>query len=243
MPWIYIWTSPLKAAYVGTTPVKEIYVGTTKVRPVWYTPNSNTLLYLPLNGTTTYTDKSPSARSMTNSWVTFWTHQWVDCAYFQNWNSIVSPNYSNWTNNTVICWAYLIVPSSNKRNYYIFKRGSTDRRSIYIQTNWAYLYGQYKTSSWYSQSSMSYSSNVGKWVMIANVGNWSTHTQYVYSSSTPTKVSASWASDVAVNTTMSVWYWGTSWNWYLSEFIEENRGWSETELTDYFNLTKSKYGY
>ena len=33
MPWVYIGTSPLKAAYVGTTPVKEIYVWTTKVRP------------------------------------------------------------------------------------------------------------------------------------------------------------------------------------------------------------------
>lgn len=37
MPWVYIWTSPLKAAYVGTTPVKEIYVGTTKVRPSGWT--------------------------------------------------------------------------------------------------------------------------------------------------------------------------------------------------------------
>lgn len=38
MPWVYIGTSPLKAAYVGTTPVKEIYVGTTKVRPKINTP-------------------------------------------------------------------------------------------------------------------------------------------------------------------------------------------------------------
>ena len=33
MPWVYIWTSPLKCAYVWTTAVKCIYVWTTKVRP------------------------------------------------------------------------------------------------------------------------------------------------------------------------------------------------------------------
>ena len=33
MPWIYVWTSPIKSIYVWTTPVKEVYVWTTKVRP------------------------------------------------------------------------------------------------------------------------------------------------------------------------------------------------------------------
>jgi hypothetical protein len=49
MPWIYIWTSPLKSAYVGTTPVKEIYVWTTKVRPSGWKPWANTIWYWKLN--------------------------------------------------------------------------------------------------------------------------------------------------------------------------------------------------
>lgn len=33
MPWIYVWTSPIKNIYVWTTPVKEVYVWDTRIWP------------------------------------------------------------------------------------------------------------------------------------------------------------------------------------------------------------------
>lgn len=46
--------------------------------------------------------------------------------------------------------------------------------------------------------------------------------------------------------------WNNPWNytastrrakWYVSEIIVENKKWTETEITNYYNLTKSNYGY
>jgi hypothetical protein len=45
---------------------------------------------------------------------------------------------------------------------------------------------------------------------------------------------------------LGIWYtwWGSSsdrLSWEISEFILEDRAWTATEISDYFNATKSNY--
>lgn len=58
MPWIYVWTSPIKNIYVWTTPVKSVFVGTTKVRPT----------QLVKTFTTTTTSTLSDAKAIYTSW-------------------------------------------------------------------------------------------------------------------------------------------------------------------------------
>ena len=47
-----------------------------------WAPNENTVLYLPLDSTNTYQDKSLTPHTTSNNWTQFGTYWWVDCASF-----------------------------------------------------------------------------------------------------------------------------------------------------------------
>lgn len=110
MPWIYIWTSPLKSAYVGTTPVKEVYVWTTKVRPSWpayptesiiYKMNADPSgkLYVPTGwyGTDGGLGVSYNWKVSVDWWAET-TYTWTS----SNWWNIALSWYTAWTNHTIM---------------------------------------------------------------------------------------------------------------------------------------------
>ena len=101
MPWVYIWTSPLKSAYVGTTPVKEIYVGTTKVRPA--------------ENVYTYDFQNNGSLSWTAQSVGYWTPDFVTGQWWRLYRSstdsqgnIVPPSslFDNKTLQNVKIWMH-----------------------------------------------------------------------------------------------------------------------------------------
>ena len=47
----------------------------------WWQPWVNTLAYYPLDSINTVNDLSWNNHTLTNNWITFWTYNWVDCAY------------------------------------------------------------------------------------------------------------------------------------------------------------------
>lgn len=85
--WISIWNSEISTA-------TGIYCGSRKLRPDgwwgWWTPWANTVAYYPLNSTSQWNDMKGmgTAYNLATSHTapTYWTYQWVDCAYF-NWSS------------------------------------------------------------------------------------------------------------------------------------------------------------
>lgn len=60
-----------------------------------YEVNANTYLYAPLTSTTTTSDTSWNNRNFTNTSVTFWTYDWVDCAAFNGSSQLLYTAASN----------------------------------------------------------------------------------------------------------------------------------------------------
>ena len=248
MPWVYIWTSPLKSAYVGTTPVKEIYVGTTKVRPSGWQPWANTVAYRPLNSTTTVNDQSWNNYNLTQTWGSFGTYSGVDC-FYNGWSTT---GYFNLTSAPLI-------PSGNAS------------RTISLWTNFSSLWSRYVLSYWsqngtwrglnlQTTSSYSFVNIIWKTLRWPNI---SIGVRYLHTITTEwneIKYYVNWVlqatnTDTTINTnaiTSSLPFrlmrvnnsTSTSYQtrWYLSEVIIENKARTEQEIQDYYNQIKSNYG-
>lgn len=146
MPWVYIGTSPLKAAYVGTTPVKEIYVGTTKVRPSGRLPSAyQEVEYIQSSGT-----------QYINTWYKPWNTTKVEIKF--NCSSV---SVSWWTN---FYWAFNTDTWSARRAYSLQMQPSTPyvRATVYSNT------GQYAIQ----QSSTSTISANTNYTVIHGNDNW-----------------------------------------------------------------------
>jgi len=244
---VKIWTSDIKSAYIWTTAIKSIYVGTTKVRPKEREPDpSRTLLYLPLNSTDLWADKSGNYRSVSTTWsyVRYWTYGGVDCAYIYS-SSKLSSSFTLPKNLTILCWIYYNWGSWSK---YImaFNQYQT---SLFNATN-SRLFLTYYNSS--SQSTNQYwtftSSSVWKWSLfvLRHSNNWATRDEYLINPSETTTINitnwqtaAPWSYVYVWNTTS----WSSSIQWYMSRYIVENYAWTDDEITAYYNQTKSNYGY
>ena len=241
---IYVWTSKIKNIYVWTTPVKAVYVWTQQVRPSWWTPWTNTLAYYPLTSTTTTQDKSWNNRNLTNSWVTFGTYKWVDCAYSSMSSKLYNSSFiTNQQNITALVWIY-----------YVWNGYSWNGN--YNQTVWR----------WWQSSSENfwpYIDNLNSpWRLVCSPGGfwgitltsdsvWK-HCAITYDYTNKIgKMYIDWTF-IWQNTNATppywtyFWLWGGRWStscfyWWLSEAIIENKIWTAQEILDYYNQTKSKY--
>ena len=187
-------------------------------------PWVNTLAYYPLTSSSTVNDQSWNNYTLTNSWVTFTTLGWVDCANF---------DWSSWLYNTSFAiigtWDFTLslrgCPTSNSQWMWLFVWNSLTDVVInsvngYIQdtsaptplNTWTYI--TFTRSSW-------------------NLHIYSNWTEYV---------DTAFSNDIQSN----LYMWKRPNNtlylsWWLSECIVEDRAWTATEITDYFNETKANY--
>lgn len=230
-------------ANLGTYDSNSLYLtvpwGATPVTP--RTPWANTLLYLPLDSTNTVNDLSGNGYNMTNNGnVSFWTYGWVDCAYF--WTT--APYWLKNTSANIISWDYTFLVWLNWDS----SDSGTDFPRIFWWNNSWWLLWERRfelihpvflwTSAWVAYTSW--------WHLLAFTGNISTK------SFTPYKD--------GVQLTGWTWNSATSYTWiliganesnnsepvdrfcgYMSAVIWENRQRTATEISDYFNLTKSNY--
>ena len=220
--------------------VKKIYVWTTKVRPSWWTPWANTLIYYPL--TSNLVDQMGNGNTGTMHWT---------CTFDSNTGIHVtwkSSNYvtwlSNWINNRNLFtlnvrwkldssqnWSYLL--------WYSTGTGSTQCLNI-SGWNWEIHWDIRFTDGTTSQSVITYNSNWHNYCFVCSNGTCKAYIDWVLKD---TKSTSAYTNNVS---TMELWwgwtYWsGRSWDWYIKDFIVETVAWSDAEISDYYNLTKSNY--
>ena len=229
--------------------VKRIMVWDKQVRPSWWTPWANTLAYYPLTSTTTVNDMSWNGKNFSNTNVTFWTYQWVDCAYF-SWNNCQLRNTSlpdvRSTNWTVLCWSYFV---------WNWSTGSWNLDEILWRWWWNtwVRFDCYGSSSSYLKFLLSWCypeynlKDVSKWVLSVSTYNATTYERNFYINWT-LQCTWSWQMNSSyVNyLTMSNTQDNSSssskrWKGWASELILENKIWTADEILNYYNQTKSKY--
>ena len=221
--------------------VKRIYQWTNLVRPVWK-PNANTIAYYPLTSSTTTSDLSWNNRNLTNSWVTFGTYKWVDCAYSNKTSYLTKSSFAtNLQNLTISAWVYYVWNNSSwdwNYNQFVWRWwGSTENFWAYTEnfyTPWRLVCSPW----WFWRFQLT---NNSQWYNVVVTYNYSTTTATMYvngvagTSNTSTNP-PSWT---------NIWIGGKEsnhwWNWWLSEFIVENKVWTLDEISNYYNQTKSKY--
>lgn len=208
----------------------------------WWTPWENTIAYYPLTSSTTTSDMSWNSRTLTNNWTTFWTYQWVDCAYLTaskkylatptlTWSDIKTISvwaYWNWTfypntSTYAVLFTYWVLNSNTK--IYIYDKSDG---KLYFEYDWT----NYKISTPYVS---------GAWYnLVITIG-------------TDTKMYINWNYIWSCNNwTPTNWvlcFWTFTWNtqstdtyyWWISKLILESSIWSATDVSNYYNQTKSNY--
>lgn len=205
-------------------------------------PWVNTLLYLPMNSTYTYTDQSWNNVQTTNYSVSFGTYQWVDCGYF-NRNHIQITPFVIPANITVLCWVYYL-STSDQADWKIFdaRNNSTwiitaferNPARCYIWADGVYAYGTPRPDN--------------QWVLFCwTMDSWWNRNLLVKWNGVNISSSnsdTSWASFTPTYT--NVWNEWNNWApryfmWYMSNLIVESKVRTAADVANYYNQTKANY--
>jgi hypothetical protein len=242
--------------------IKHIYVWENLVRPVWK-PWNNTIFYYPLE--TNINDYSWNNRNWTiQVWSLSYTTSWwtKNVAQF-NWNTIFSiPNIA-WTYSTYTFNVWCKPTSTNTWQEFFSNIWTGNTNNVYSNFNWtAYELGwwkrdfafQYRPNGWSNTYQNLY------WTVNRDINTW--YNVCIIWNSSWVKIYLNWTQIVSWNTNWTIvlnnhtnWQWWThiwwrydnNWqyknylHWYLSEFIFENKTWSATEVSDYYNNSKFLY--
>ena len=224
--------------------VKKIYQWTNLVRPVWK-PNANTIAYYPLD--TDFNDYMGNYNMETKAWSpTITTLNWVKCCYFNGSSDIGNNNlHTNtiWANFTLSWWVN--IPANNELTLFSCLTASLWWRSICYRTEWNVTL--MRTSS---SNTVTIKDNIavadGTWKHIVTVSdNWTIKLYHNWELKN-TGTATPW-----LNTNWLARIWGNNyndWQWdrwfskgYASRVIIENKVWTATEISDYYNYTKTDY--
>lgn len=210
-------------------------------------PWENTIAYFPLTSTTTVNDMSGNNHNLTNQNVTFWTYQWVNCWYFNarwssTWycwlvNSSFYPRVSSSLPLTVNVWFY----ASWNTTY--------NNPRIAEPIMWAKDYWNKIIAWWYNNGNINWAPfNIWEWTNVCFILTDSNH-YTVYKNWVQQYADVYTASLVSSSRYFTMWtrsdnwtqYWD-KWDWWISNFILENKARTAQEVLEYYNLTKSTYG-
>lgn len=227
--------------------IQKIYVGTNQVRPHEEKPIPDTyILYMPMTTSAWATDKSKNWYTITNTDVTFWTYQWVDCWYFNGSSAkmTVGTKFTLPANATFLCWCYCY----SKSTYY--DRKIFDFRWSYFFIPYYYCWGTSGSGQWYGiyTASDGYLSadRTWSWYLYYALRNWSSISYWVKWSSSASGTKTIWSS-AAITATSTItigndYSWAARyWYGWLSELILDWKLWTSAEVDTYYNSTKSKY--
>lgn len=267
---VYRWTTRLSWAYRGTTPATAIYLGTTKIRPTSggsYTPNAYTVAYRPLNwdvqdhntnwiyhwtiggGATFYDTLSSWIKTLKFTWSNYGTQDRV-CYPFTDANKLAWPytislyiwnttyrtsRYNDvwiiewkWTNDVwLLYWTSTELSSNQQQRIYMEMVGRTRPSLSQIPVTFPY--------TWYFHYAVTIDANYK-------------HTYYI-NGSYVREFTSYWPPSYSWVNWMLLW---ADNNWYLtdserrfiwnmSEIIIERKVWTASEVSTYYNNTKSNY--
>lgn len=214
-------------------------------------PWESTLLYLPLESDTN--DHSWNSYTITQSWTI--TKSDIGYQFGSNGRSYLStPNISlDWISDFTVCfWQYVTtIPTKSHAmiSKYVWYNSSpwvVFNFSMYNDSTWWYWHNE-MFMLWNSSSTLKqYVSSVETlwwWKLIT--GMLSSWTMKLYVNWTlDGTVSSVWTPKV-VSTPIYIWAYQGSNNeyliWKLSEVIIESKVWTDAEVLNYYNSTKSKY--
>lgn len=215
-----------------------------------YIPNENTLVYYPLDTENTVNDLSGHNYTLTKTGnVSFWTYQWVDCAWFtSNWGS-------SWE-----CWMYrssdtIIAPQSTDLTFHVWLYKWSESMYYNPRIIWKY-WSSWAVFTYASCNRISTWDSTSYWVIPDNDAWFLFSCAYKYSDKTwayyknwtyvdtQTNSGPSWNSNswIILWTRDNLWtgYWD-KWSGAMSRVIIENRLWNATDISNYYNLTKWNY--
>lgn len=243
---LFIWDSEPSKIFVGDTPISKVFLWNTQVRPSWWwgwQPWANTLLYMPMNSVSQEIDQSGNNVPTSNSWVTFWTYQWVDCGYFNRSHIQITTPFVIPGNITILCWCYNTWYYYSSTDWKVFDARNNSSTVLMWYTNnnnmWYFSYNQ--------TNLISGDKSQNEWVLavvtVDSSWNATIYTKWA-NSDTSTTDSRTWASFTP--TYMNVW---NEWNngadryflWGLSNLIVEDKVRTAQEVADYYNQTKWNY--
>ena len=234
---VYIWTSgELKNAYIGE---------------VWTPDASRTLLYLPLESDTN--DYSGNSRTCTPTSVTFTTVGWVKSAHVWTTGWIALPDFINKNTSSAATLSILLYvtsqTTSSRRYFWEYAVSNSSQFYWLINSNVSYytIWGVWTSTS--SISSDSWTVEANKWNNIVYTAdsteqclyiNWekiATWTGTSYPRWNPSTIVEQWKYLLCPRQWVSNW---TSLNWNAREIIWENKKWTPTQVSNYYNQIKQQ---
>ena len=214
-------------------------------------PNKNTIAYYPLTSTSTVNDLSWNNRNLTNSWVTFQTYSWVNCAYLNGTSAQLS--YSNFYN--IAQWDYTINVWARRlhtwlsawNDWYVMCIGSTSSYYKWQTSLIEFDDTRLRFAFWYDDLDSSINPEDTRTNICCQFKK-TTNQQFIY---------VNWSfnnSRTATNThilqvlNLVIWNryntdpnYNNHFKWYLSNLIFENKQWTADQVAWYYNQTKSLY--
>lgn len=224
--------------------IKEIYLWTTKVRPEKWKPWANTVLYCPLEDD--ILDHSWNhTMSLTNT--TYWTvakdSTWF---YMFSWGYISSESYA-WPTSaaTLSVWVKRLTKTtwdpSRERWLDTHYRGSSPYH-CWLALDACWQYGTWVTS-WTVENTMT-AIPIGTWTLFTLTYDSSSWAK-VYKNATLERSNSNTSG--LRNLSLPTFIWATNpygnqfIYGYMSDVIIEDKAWTATEISDYYNLTKWNY--
>ena len=206
----------------------------------WWQPWTNTLLYLPLDTINTVNDLSGNNYNMTNNGsVSFWIYDWVDCAYF--WTT--APYWLKNTSANIINGQYTYLAWINAD---LSNSWTINPRMFWWSSDWWILWNRFQNTGiypWYWHNT--WVPITSWWHLVSFVGD---TTDGSYDSYKDGEYLNSWTWVTGSRNWILIG--ANEWNnslsddrfcGYMSAVIFENRQWSATEISDYFDQTKWDY--
>ena len=207
----------------------------------WWSPWSNTIAYYPLES-----DGNDNANNynLSNLWTTtfgtIWGIKWaIFSANTTSWlynNSVSIPQWNNsWTVNMYI---YPTSYNSSEDDVFFMWTGNYNQWFLIYDLN------PISISTWWSAINSTTNVSLNTWSNIVITQSSKTYTIYVNWVSVKSWTMSS-ANLTGTNLNLGYAYWNDASNkrfvWWMSEFILENKTWTATEISNYYNRTKSKY--
>lgn len=212
----------------------------------WFVPWENTVAYYPLTSTDTINDMKWhwTAYNLTNRNISFWTYQWVDCAYFNSANSVSWLYYQNTQiiPNSSFTWSCRLYKISN----------STDNPRLCSSYSWnpywILMNNSWNIVCWTTSSTDGY--NIPGWERHNRVITWS-FTNWTYKLYKDGVLVKQWSWSWYSN-----WVWLNIWwldsqnsssrtsdkfNWYMSKWILENIIWTDDVIMDNYLADRHLY--
>ena len=234
---------------LGTLDSNTIYAPAIWTRTPWV----NTLVYYPLE--TNVNDYSWNNRNLTNNWITFSDGVGVFNGsamgtYTNNslWNNLTAFTYSVFANpSQITSWTTVEDEEITNINILmkIFQNGAVwtyDKALSFCKSSQAeaYIYEWWRKeiyATWVSTNDWCYLTFTRDWTNMKLYKNW------VLASSTACTSTFSWYTQATLGiwNNYDVWWHIKKYYGKLSKVIVEDKAWTATEISKYFNQTKGQY--